>query len=116
QLASGGDSDFVIPEQKRQMSPTAIAIVALLGVAGAGLWYMNQRAGGPAVAAAADPQVVAARESIEQFLAGGASSVSEMRDLLADTEQIRTRFEAYGEDRRIPLEQLKTNPFWLEQV
>lgn len=117
QLAcGGGDSEFVIPEQKRQASPVTIAVIALLGVAGGGIWWMNQRAGGPNAAVAADPQVVAARESIQQFLAGGASSVDEMRDLLADTEQIRTRFEAYGEDRRVPLEGLKTNPFWLEKV
>ena len=77
---------------------------------------MNQRAGGPSAAEAADPSVAAAHESIQQFLSGGASSVTEMRALLSDTEQIRSRFDSYEEDRRVPLESLKTNPFWLEQI
>lgn len=116
ELAGGGDNEFVIPEQKKQLSPATIVVVALVAIAGGGLWYMNQRTGGPSPAAAADPESSAAQESIKEFLAGGASSVQEMRDLLNDAEQIQTRFESFGDGKQVPLESLKTNPFYLESL
>lgn len=117
QLAGGGDEGYVIETEKKQaIGGTTLAFIGLAAAAGAGLWLMKQRAGGPAAAAAADPQAIAARASIQEFLAGGSSEVQEMKDLLADTEAIKERFERVSQDRQVPLDSLKTNPFWHEAV
>lgn len=114
QLAGGGNGDFIIPTAKKKVSGGLIAFLGIALVAGGGLWWMNQRTGGPNPAEAADPGVSAARESIQQFLAGGTGSVAEMKTLLADSRQITDKFETYSENRQVPLEDLKTNPFFTE--
>lgn len=118
QLAGGGDDGYVIETEKKQkIGGSTLAFVGLAVAAGAGLWLMKSRTGGPAAAAAAtNPQTTAARASIQEFLAGGSSEVQEMKDLLADTEAIKDRFERVSQDRQIPLDSLKTNPFWHEAV
>jgi hypothetical protein len=91
-----------------------IAFVAISAVAAGGLWWMNQRTGGPSPAEAADPNVDAARASIQQFLADGSGSVAEMKALLADSDQITDKFASYSENRQVPLEEIKNNPFYQE--
>lgn len=114
QIAGGGDNEFIIPTQKKSVSTGTIAFIAIAAVAGGGLWWMKQRTGGPAPAEAAGAEVVAARQSIQQFLAGGTGSVTEMKTLLADSSQITEKFEAFNDNHQIPLDALKTNPFYLE--
>ena len=75
---------------------------------------MKQRTGGPTPAEAKDPNLDAARTSIQQFLAGGTGSVQEMKNLLADSEQITDKFSTYSENRQVPVEALKTNPFYMD--
>lgn len=114
QLAGGGAGEFVLPAQKKPISKATMAFVLVAALAAGGLWWMKQRTGGPAPAEAADAGVDAARASIQQFLAGGSGSVSEMKTLLADSENITDKFESFSEDHQIPLEELKTNPFYNE--
>ena len=114
QLAGGGDGEFVIPTQRKPLSKSTIAFVAVAIIAAGGLWWMKQRTGGPTPAEAKDPNLDAARTSIQQFLAGGSGSVQEMKDLLADSEQITDKFSTYSENRQVPLDALKTNPFYME--
>ncbi len=113
QLAGGG-AEFVIPTAKKSMSLGMMVFVGVAVLAAGGLWWMHKRTGGPTPAEAADPGVTAARESIQQFLAGGTGSVKEMKTLLADSAQITDKFATYSEDRQVPLEELKTNPFYTE--
>ena len=119
ELARGGngaDGEFVIPTEKKQVNGAMVAFVALALVAGGGVWWMYQRAGGPQAAEAADPSVSAARSSIQEFLSGGENSVEEMKSLLTDAEKIKSRFESYSEDKKVPLDAVKTNPFWHESL
>ena len=121
-LAAGGDDgQYVVPEEKQRVSRTTIAFAGMAVLAGAGLFLMKQRAGGPATAAgnelvATSPDATAARQSIQTFLAGGAAEVNQVRDMLADTEAIRDRFGQLSRDRQVPLGELKTNPFWREDA
>ena len=113
QLAGGGE-EFILPTPKKTLSTGMILFIGVAAVAAGGLWWMNQRTGGPTPAEASDPSVTAARESIQQFLAGGSGSVAEMKSLLADSQQITDKFETYSENRQVPLHELKTNPFYAE--
>jgi hypothetical protein len=112
QLAGGGNNEFIIPTGKKKVSAGMLVFAGIAVVAAGGLWWMNQRTGGPAPAEAADADVTAARASIQQFLAGGTGSVAEMKSLLADSGQITDKYETYSENRQVPLEDLKTNPFY----
>lgn len=115
QLAGGGaGAEFVLPAPKKSLSKGTIIFVVVAALAAGGLWWMKQRTGGPAPAEAADAGVDAARASIQQFLAGGSGSVSEMKTLLADSENITDKFASFNENRQVPLEELKTNPFYHE--
>lgn len=118
QLAGGGDDGgYVVEQPKSRVGGTTLAFIGLAAIAAGGLWLMRQRAGvTPAVASAAvvDPQQEAARASIQQFLAGGSSEVEQMKNLLADTQAIQDRFIAFSDSKQVPLEELKTNPFWHE--
>lgn len=114
QLAGGG-GEFIVPTQtSRKISAGTIGFLLVAVIAGSALWYMKQRTGGPTPAEAADPSVTAARQSIQQFLAGGSGSVTEMKTMLADSEKITEKFSTYSENRQVPLEELKTNPFYHE--
>jgi hypothetical protein len=113
QLAGGG-SEFVIPTQRKALSKSTIGFIIVAVLAAGSLWWMKQRTGGPAPAEAKDPNLDAARNSIQQFLAGGSGSVEEMKNLLADSEQITDKFSTYSENRQVPLDALKTNPFFME--
>ena len=113
QLAGGGGDGYVVAEPKKQaVGKATLAFAGLAVVAGGVLWMMRQRTGGPA-AASAEPATVAAQTSIRRFLGGGESEVAQMEALLNDTEQIRERFAEFGQGRRVPLDDLKTNPFWV---
>lgn len=114
-LAGGGEEGYVIPTKKKQVSGGTVAFIGLAVLAGGGLWLMYQRNAGPAEATA-DTQVAEARSSIQQFLAGGTNSVDEMKSLLDDSERIKERFLSYSEDKQVPLDALKTNPFWHEDL
>ena len=114
EMSGGGEEGFYIAsDAKKKPAGATLAVAGLVVVAAGGLWMMRQRTGGPA-SANADPTTVAAQESIRQFLSGGKSEVDEMKDLLADTAAIKERFEQANTDRQIPLDDLKTNPFWHE--
>lgn len=112
QLAGGNGGDFMVPAPRKSISKGTIVFVVVAALAGGSLWWMKQRTGGPAPAEAADPGVDAARASIQQFLAGGNGSVAEMKSLLADSEKITEKFASYSETSQVPLEDLKTNPFF----
>ncbi|MEM7807094.1 MAG: hypothetical protein AAF561_03175 [Planctomycetota bacterium] len=111
---AGGDGDYVMPEDdKPKFSRTGIAFVGMGALALGGLFLMQQRAGGPASAAAAEGDVAPVdRQSIQTFLEGGAKQVREVEALLADSEAIKGRFGELSRDKQVPLESLKTNPFW----
>ena len=113
QLA-GGAGEFVIPTQRKPLSRSTIAFVVVAVIAVGGLWWMKHRTGGPAPAEATDPNLDAARTSIKEFLAGGSGSVQEMKNLLADSDEITDKFSTYSENRQVPLEALKTNPFYMD--
>ncbi len=118
-LSGGGEDGYVVPEEKQKVSRTTLAFCGMAVLAAGGLYMMKMRAGPASAGAAAvtvDPAVSAARQSIQKFLAGGASEVNEVRDLLADTEAIRDKFGELSRDSQIPLDKLKTNPFWREEV
>jgi hypothetical protein len=114
QLAGGQDEEFVIAddEKKSTASRTTIAFIGLAAVAAGGLWFMRQRTVGPAEAAA-DPLVPTAQDSVRQFLDGGQAEIDEMEALVNDTAAIRDRFASLGLRLQVPLDQLKTNPFFV---
>ena len=113
---SGGGGEFIVPaEGKKKISAGMIMFLGVAAVAGGSLWWMHQRTGGPSPAQAADPTVDAARASIQQFLSADAKGgVREMKQMLADSSQITDKFATYNEDRQVPLDSLKTNPFYFE--
>jgi hypothetical protein len=111
-LAGSGDEFVVADTAKAGNQKATIGFGVLAAAAGVGLFVMHQRTGGPATAEAATPAVEASRQSVKTFLAAGAGEVDEVRDLLADSEAIRGRFDELAAGKQVPLDALKTNPFY----
>lgn len=112
---SGGDMEFAVGEDKPAGNRNALVLggVVLIGAAVAYFMFFKQ---GPASAEAspADTAKHDARQAITDFLGGGTANIAQMEQLLKDTEQVVDRFSAYPSATQVPLEDLRTNPFRVE--
>ena len=108
-LSGGGDDGLYVAEEKNgRVTGPALTAGLLVAAAAGGLWYLHQRAGGPAEAAA---EHVAAATAVDGFLAGRRASIEEMRAVIEDTDAIRRQFLDYPAAAQVPLEGLQTDPF-----
>lgn len=105
---SGGDADYVVPEEKKKISQSTLVLIVLVALGGAGLYLMQLKTGPKAAAAA---EAVEANNTITTFLSGGDSNIKMMEQALRETEQIVARFMKFPAAAQVPLHELQTNPF-----
>jgi len=110
--SSGEGSEFVASDEgKPKISPTTLAMVGVLALGAAGVWFMYQRAGGPNTATAASAAETAqAKKTINNFLDSGGQNVKNMEQMLKDTEKYVQQF-LNPMVRQVPLAELRANPF-----
>ena len=103
------ETEFVSAE-KKPLNQTAMMLFFIVLIGGAGTYFMYYR-NGPQSAKAADPTVVKAEATINDFMKSGSKNVSMLRLLLDGTAKIVEQFKAYPNMTQIPLADLKANPF-----
>jgi hypothetical protein len=108
---AGGDTTFVSGEggEKKPPNKQAMALLGLVAVAGAVIWFVYFR-GGPSAAAAAEQ---AGPDTVKTFLASGEEHMQLMRQMLQNTDKVVQQFRAYPSQTQVPLARLHTNPFRL---
>jgi hypothetical protein len=107
--ALAGESEFVVPEEKKpSLNRSTLVLILLVVLGGGGLYFMHLRTG-PKAAAAAEAQE--ASKTIATFLSGGDGSIKLMEKALRDTELVVKRFVEYPSTTQVPLNELRTNPF-----
>jgi hypothetical protein len=109
---SGGETEFVISDEKKAGTPPWMYLLLLAAVAGGGGYFMYQRSG-PASAEASlvTPEAAAAEQTINTFLTSGPDGIKMMQNMLKDTEKVVQQFLDYPSVTQIPLSALHTNPF-----
>lgn len=105
---TGGESEFVVPEEKKSINKSTLALLALVVLGGGGLYLMHLRTG-PSKAVAAESQE--ASKTISTFLSGGQTNIQSMEKALRDTEAVVKKFLDYPSTTQVPLHELRTNPF-----
>lgn len=103
----GGDGTFVLPERKRPVGKTTVAMFALFAVAGVGTYFMYVRSGAQA-AAAADPK---SQQVIKQFMSERDKNVAQMQKMAKESEGLVQLLVNYPSVTQVPLTDLRTNPF-----
>ncbi|MFN4242924.1 MAG: hypothetical protein ACK4PI_06770 [Tepidisphaerales bacterium] len=115
---SGGGEDFLVEnEAKSGPKPALLVALVIAVVGGGGYLWLNRK--GPAVAGAAPAAAVTpadnARQTINEFLAGGGKDLVAMEQMLRNTEAVVQQFLTYPSVTQVPLESLRTNPFRLSE-
>jgi hypothetical protein len=103
------ETEFISTE-KKPFNQTAMMLFLIALIGGGGTYFMYYK-NGPQSAKAADPQVVKAEATINDFMKGGSKNVSLLRSLLDGTAKIVEQFKLYPNMTQIPLSDLKANPF-----
>lgn len=115
ETASGSEELLVDTEGRSGPKPALLVALAVAVVGGGGYLYLNRQ--GPLPAGAATPALAtpgdAARQTINEFLAGGGKDLVAMEQMLRNTEAVVQQFLTYPSVTQVPLEELKTNPFRL---
>jgi hypothetical protein len=103
------ESELVVTE-KKPINRSALTLFAIIAIGSAATYFMHLRTG-PQTAAAADPTIVTAEATINDFMKGGNSNVQLLRRLLEGTAKIVEQFRDYTNVAQVPLSELKANPF-----
>jgi hypothetical protein len=96
------------PEHSPQKSALLLLVLIVL-VGGGGIYLMRMKAG-PA-AAQASPETTEAQQTVNEFLNDGGKNLTQMKDMLRNTEKVVQGFLQYPTMTQVKLEELKTNPF-----
>jgi hypothetical protein len=106
---NGGDATFVAGEggEKKPASKQTMALLGLVVVGAAAVWFVYFR-GGPSPAAGAEQP---GQDTVKTFLANGEEHMQFMRQVLQDTEKVVQQFRTYPSQTQVPLARLHTNPF-----
>jgi len=109
---SGEGSEYIASEEaKPKISPITLAMVGVIALGAAGVWFMYQKAGGPAAAnAATAAETAQAKKTINSFLDNGGQNVKNMEQMLKDTEKYVQQF-LNPMVKQVPLAELHLNPF-----
>jgi hypothetical protein len=113
----GAGEYFGEEESKPKVSRTTLAMVGVLALGAAGVWFMYQRAGGPGRAnAAVVKETKDAQKTIQNFLGNNGESIKSMESMLKNTEKVVQTFLNYPSMTQVPLSDLRTNPFRQKNV
>jgi hypothetical protein len=102
------DQEFVI-DGKRPLNRNLVVLV-LIAALGGSLIFLMYRSGG--FSKEIKPEQGA--KAVEDFLAGGGRSMTDMERLIRETEAAFAGFRDNPTDGQIPVEELKLNPFEFE--
>jgi hypothetical protein len=103
------ESELVVTE-KKPINRSALTLFAIIAIGSAATYFMHLRTG-PQNARAADPTMVTAEATINDFMKGGNSNILLLRRLLEGTAKIVEQFRDYTNVAQVPLSELKANPF-----
>lgn len=113
-LSPGGESDdFVMVEEKKPMNTSVVALILIAAVGGALVYFMYLR--GRFNADTQTPQQKQMTEAVSDFMANSDSSINQMDQELAKTEKAVAAFQQSNDAGQVPLNQLRLNPFEIEQ-
>jgi hypothetical protein len=109
---SGDGSEYIAHEEgKPKVSPITLGMMGVIALGAAGVWFMYQRAGGPASATAATAADIAqSRKTINKFLDNDGENVKNMEQMLKDTQKYVQQF-LNPMIKQVPLAELHQNPF-----
>ena len=100
--------------EKKPMNTGTLIMAGFLLAAGVGTYLMYTRTA-PAQTEPT-PEAAAAQSTITTFLSNDKANAAKMRDLLVNTEKAVEQFRASPGKKQIPVEELQTNPFRLEEA
>ena len=109
-LATPDGGEVIVGEERKPLNRSTIVTFVVLVIGAGGVWFMYQRTG-PNKAAAADKEAVAAKTTINNFLAGGSENIQLMESMLRNTQKVVQQFLNYPSMTQVPLSDLRTNPF-----
>lgn len=107
-MLNAQDGSFVTDE-KKPLSKGTVIMAGILLACGVGTYVMYSRSA--AVDGAPTPEAAAAHNTINTFLQNDAGNVTQMKDMLKDTEKVVQQFLTSPGKKQVPVEDLQTNPF-----
>jgi hypothetical protein len=110
-----GEAPFVdtVEEKKPRVSTTTMLMVGLSALGGLGVWMMVHRISA-ASAAPVNVETAQAKQTINNFLGNGSTSIRSMEQMLRNTQRVVEQFLNYPSMTQVPLSDLRTNPFRLK--
>ncbi len=102
----GVETGFEAPAENAPQKSALLLLVMIVLVGGGGIYFMHMKSG-PA-AAQASPE---SEQIVKEFLADGDKNMTQMKDMLRNTEKVVQGFLQYPSMTQVKLEELKTNPF-----
>ena len=105
-----GEESGVITKARKPINRSAVTLFVIIAIGCAGTYFMYLRTG-PQSARAADPMLLSAESTIDDFMKGGNSNITLLRRLLDGTAQVVEQFRDYTNVAQVPLSDLKANPF-----
>lgn len=107
-MLNAQDGSFVTDE-KKPLSKGTVIMAGILLACGVGTYVMYTRSA--ALDGAPTPEAAAAQNTISQFLQNDAGNVTQMKNMLKDTEKVVQQFLTSPGKKQVPIEDLQTNPF-----
>lgn len=112
-VEDGIETGFEATAEHSPQKSAMLLLLLIVLVGGGGIFLMSRKAGPSA--AEASTEATQAKTAINEFLTDGGKNITQMKDMLRNTEKVVQGFLQYPTMTQIKLEELKTNPFEAEK-
>ena len=109
-IESSDDDTDLIATEKKPINRSAVTLFVIAAIGTAATYAMHLRAG-PQAARGADPTMMVAETTINDFMKGGKTNIVELNQMLDGTAKAVEQFRDYTNVAQVPIGELKVNPF-----